>query len=70
MSPEEREEITKCLVDFKELFAWSYEDMPGLDPSLVEHCLPLVPGAKPIKQKLRRLHPDLDVKVREEILKW
>lgn len=61
--PEEREEITKCLLEYKELFAWTYEDMPGLDSALVEHRLPTIPDAKPIKQKLRRLHPELDLKV-------
>lgn len=69
LSPKEKEDITRCLLDYQEWFAWSYEDMPGLDSDLVEHRLPLIPGAKPVKQKLRRLHPDLDLKVREEIQK-
>ncbi|RVW19255.1 Retrovirus-related Pol polyprotein from transposon 17.6 [Vitis vinifera] len=38
------------------------EDQPrelkiGLDPSIVQHHLPTLPHARPVKQKLRRLHP-------------
>ncbi|KAL6348528.1 hypothetical protein AAG906_013148 [Vitis piasezkii] len=31
--------------------------MPGLDPTIVQHHLPILPHARPVKQKLRRLHP-------------
>ena len=41
--------------------------MPGLDPALVEHRLPIKSGAKAIKQKLRRLHPKTDFQVKEEV---
>ncbi|RVW69675.1 hypothetical protein CK203_059465 [Vitis vinifera] len=50
-------------------FAWSYEDMPGLDPSIVQHHLPILPHARPVKQKLRRLHPRWSLQVKEEIQK-
>ena len=50
-------------------FAWSYEDMPSLDPSIVQHHLPLVPHARPVKQKLRRLHPRWSLQVKKEIQK-
>ncbi|RVW63423.1 hypothetical protein CK203_055894 [Vitis vinifera] len=52
-----------------DVFAWSYEDMPGLDPSIVQHRLPLLPHARPVKQKLRRLHPRWSLQVKEEIQK-
>ena len=50
-----------------DVFAWSYEDMPGLDPSIVQHPLPILPHARPVKQKLRRLHPRWSLQVKEEI---
>ena len=43
--------------------------MSGLDPSIVQHHLPLVPHARPVKQKLRRLHPQWNLQVKEEIQK-
>ncbi|RVW50090.1 hypothetical protein CK203_106831 [Vitis vinifera] len=52
-----------------DVFAWSYEDMPDLDPSIVQHHLPILPHARPVKQKLRRLHPRWSLQVKEEIQK-
>ena len=43
--------------------------MSGLDPSIVQHRLPLLPHARPIKQKLRRLHSRWSLQVKEEIQK-
>lgn len=53
--------------EYQDVFAWFYEDMPWLDPNLVEHRLVLHPDAKPVKQKLRRLHPQLAMQVKEEV---
>ena len=43
--------------------------MSGLDPSIVQHRLPLLPHARPVKHKLRRLHPRWSLQVKEEIQK-
>ena len=40
--------------EYADIFAWSYEDMDGLDVEIVVHNLPLNPDAKLVKQKLRR----------------
>ena len=57
LSVDERDNLLRLLRSYLDVFAWLYEDMPGLDPSIVQHHLPLVPHARPIKQKLRQLHP-------------
>ena len=49
LSVDERDSLLKLLRSYLDVFAWSYEDMPGLDPSIVQHHLPLVPHARPIK---------------------
>ena len=36
LSSEERERLVALLKDFKDVFAWSYEDMPGIDPEIVQ----------------------------------
>ncbi len=51
LSPSERTAMIELLKDYKDVFAWLYEDMPGLDTDLVVHRLPLYEGAKPVKQK-------------------
>ena len=40
-----------------------------LDPEVVEHCLPLKPECPPVKQKLKRSHPDMALKIKEEVQK-
>ena len=69
LSAYERDSLLRLLRSYLDVFAWSYEDMPGLDPSIVEHHLPLVPYARPVKQKLRRLHPRWSLQVKKEIQK-
>lgn len=38
---------------FKDVFAWLFEDIPGLDTDLVVHRLTLIPECKPVWQGLR-----------------
>ena len=66
---DERDSLLNLLRSYLDVFTWSYEDMLGLDPSIVQHHLPLVPHARPVKQKLRRLHPRWSLHVNEEIQK-
>nr|XP_034900655.1 LOW QUALITY PROTEIN: uncharacterized protein LOC118038417 [Populus alba] len=69
ITPEAKEELIALLKDYVDVFAWSYEDMPGLDTDIVVHRIPLMEGCKPIKQKLRRTHPEVLIKVKAEIEK-
>ena len=43
--------------------------MPGLDPKLVVHYLVVDPGAKPVKQKLQKMHPKMALLVKVELEK-
>ena len=69
LSPQVKEQLISLLKEYVDVFAWSYQDMPGLDTDIVEHKLPLKPECPPVKQKLRRTHPDMAVKIKEEVLK-
>jgi hypothetical protein len=68
-----QEDIKRSLVsllqEYVDVFAWSYQDMPGLDTNIVVHRLPLRPECPPVKQKLRRTRPDMALKIREEVNK-
>ena len=57
LSPNERSRLIDLLRSYLDVFAWSYEDMSGLEPTIVQYHLPILPHARPVKQKLRRLHP-------------
>ena len=56
-SPEEIAIYIALFKEFCDIFAWSYEEMPGIDPSIVEHEIRAYPDAKPIRQKLRPVNP-------------
>ncbi|RDX84795.1 Retrovirus-related Pol polyprotein from transposon opus, partial [Mucuna pruriens] len=43
--------------------------MPGLDTTIVEHRLPLIPNAVPIQQQLRRIKLEVALKIKEEMEK-
>uniref|UniRef100_A0A2N9HNB4 Integrase catalytic domain-containing protein n=1 Tax=Fagus sylvatica TaxID=28930 RepID=A0A2N9HNB4_FAGSY len=55
---EQKEALIALLREFHEIFAWSYQDMPGLDTDIVVHKIPLKPECKPVKQALRRMKPE------------
>ena len=65
----ENNAVVALFTEFKEVFAWSYEDMPGIDTDIVQHCIPTNPTMKPIKQKLRRMKPKWTLKIKEEVEK-
>ena len=44
-----KEQMINLLGEYLDVFAWSYEDMPGLDPSIVVHQLPTWEDVKPKK---------------------
>ena len=56
LSTDESDCLIQLLKSYLNIFAWSYEDMPGLNPSIFQHRLPLLPHARPVKQKLRLLY--------------
>ncbi|RDX57794.1 hypothetical protein CR513_62934, partial [Mucuna pruriens] len=69
MSSEIRTTIIELLNEYIDIFVWSYHDIPGLDTNIVEHKLPIIPGATPIRQQLRRMKPEVALKIKEEVEK-
>lgn len=41
--------LIEMLQEYVDIFAWSYEDMPGLDTDIVVHHLPLKEKCPPVK---------------------
>ena len=69
LSPVTREKLIELLREYSDVFAWSYQDMPGLDTDVVVHRLPLREECAPVKQKLRRVKPEMLLKIKEEVKK-
>jgi hypothetical protein len=58
--------------EFHDIFAWSYEEMSGIDPEIVIHEIKTYLDAKPIRQHLHLVHPRKEAAIRlevEELLK-
>jgi len=69
MTEEMQKQLHTLLQEFKDVFAWSYQDIPSLDPDIIQHKLPLKPKCPPIKQKLRRMKPEMALKIKEKVEK-
>ena len=67
MSLEEKSAIVALLKEFRDVFAWSYEGMRGLDPQLYQHQIHLSKDAKLVAQRRYQMKPSYAAKVKEEI---
>ena len=68
--PEEyKEKYLKLFQSYKDVFAWSYQDLKNFDISIMQHKIPLREDAKPHKQKLRQINPMLLPLIEKEIKK-
>jgi hypothetical protein len=56
-------------MEFRDCFAWSYKEMPGLDPRVATHKLSIDPKFRPVKQQPRRFRPELQDSIIAEVEK-
>ena len=49
LSERQKKEMVEFLTNFQDVFAWSYEDMPGISTDIVVHRLPTDPSFPPVK---------------------
>jgi ribonuclease HI len=59
LSKKQREEYTKLLKEFADVFSWSYEDLRTYDTRIIERKIPLKENTKPFRKKLRQNNPML-----------
>jgi hypothetical protein len=68
-SDEEKLKFTKLFGESQDVFAWSYEDLRGFDPALIQHAIPIKEGIQPVRQKQRPINPVLETTIRKELEK-
>ena len=68
-NPEISQELITFLRGNRDIFAWSHEDMPGIDPSVMVHRLNVSPSFPPVQQKKRVFAPERDRAIAEEVRK-
>jgi hypothetical protein len=62
-----KEQLTHVLKTYKDVFAWSYKAMKGLNPEFYHHKINLAKDALPVQQRRYCLNPNYATKVKEEI---
>ncbi|KAL0345312.1 UNVERIFIED_CONTAM: hypothetical protein Sradi_4362500 [Sesamum radiatum] len=69
MKEDVREQVISCLQKNKDIFAWTPQDLEGIDPGVITHHLNLDPTIRPIKQKKRHFGPEKDKIIQGEMNK-
>ncbi|KAK0597939.1 hypothetical protein LWI29_030052 [Acer saccharum] len=64
-----KRDVTNLLREYKEIFAWCHEDMPGIDRSVISHNLAVNEKCKLVVQKRRRFNPERSAAIKEEVSK-
>ena len=62
-------ELIAILKEFREIFAWSYQDMPGLDTKIIMHRIPVKLKCPPMRQALWRMKSGIILKIKKEVEK-
>jgi hypothetical protein len=68
-SPEEMASYTTLFQEFCNLFAWSYKEMPKIDPLTIVNEIQTYPGVKPIRQKIHTVHLKKNATIKAEVEK-
>ena len=58
-SPGERNKFISLFKQYKDVFAWTYEEIKTYDTNIIQHIILIRSGVKPYQQPLRRMHPKL-----------
>lgn len=60
-------ELQKLLVEYNNIFAWSHENMLGIDPRIICHRLAIDKKHKPMKQKRRVFNQERHKTICDEV---
>jgi hypothetical protein len=55
LSAQMKNKYVEFLNKYKDVFAWSYDDLKTYDTSVIEHKIPLKLGIKHFRKKLRQI---------------
>ena len=67
LSSDEEEQLRLMLLNNVEVFAWNHSDMVGISLTVASHKLNIIPTTRPVKQKVRRFHPDRHQIIQAEV---
>jgi hypothetical protein len=68
-TPDEVVSYTSLFKEFYDVFAWSYEEILGIDPSILIHEIKTYPDARPVQKKFFPVHPKKFAAIQAEVEK-
>ncbi|KAL0409604.1 UNVERIFIED_CONTAM: Transposon Ty3-G Gag-Pol polyprotein [Sesamum radiatum] len=69
LGEEAKKEITLCLQRNANIFAWTPQDLEGIDPQVITHHLTIDPSYRPVKQKKRHFGLEKDKIIQAQVNK-
>src|SRR3984885_5117318 len=67
LAPEEKLAYIRLLRQYKNVFAWNYDELKTYDTSIIQHTIPMIDNEKPVQQTLRKIHPNLVNQIKNEL---
>jgi hypothetical protein len=67
LSEEQEKNLLRFLFNNKDVFAWSANDLCGVNRDVIEHSLNVDPSFRPRKQRLRKMSDDKAEGARNEV---
>ncbi|XP_062171169.1 uncharacterized protein LOC133876964 [Alnus glutinosa] len=65
----EKKKLVEYLWDHIDVFAWEHNEMPGIDPSVIEHQLNVDRNCRPVKQRKRTFAPERNQAIADKVRK-
>lgn len=54
---------------YRDVFAWTYDDLKTYDTQIIQHIIPIKEWVKPYQKKPRKVHPLLEPLIQKELTK-
>ena len=67
LTKEGESDLITLLKEYKDCFVWSYEDMKGVLPKVVQHMIPIWDDVKRVQQRPYDMNPKYKMIVKEKI---
>ena len=64
-----KKQLVALLQRYVDVFTWTYDEMPGLDPGLVVHSFNMDPRVKPVVQPAKIFHTEVKAQITQEVRK-
>ena len=68
-SPGERSKFINLFQQYKDVFAWTYDDLKMYDTRIIQHIIPIKAGVNTFQQQLPKMHPKLKPLIQSEMKK-